>query len=137
MLIMALTVSLSPTEQSVFDNINLARQRLGLPMVELDESLIELARNRSRDMATRGYFAHVTPEGTTAFNMLDELGIYSPYAGECLARTNESPEVVFEAFMESPSHRKVLLNPHYSKIGVGQGIDSNGMLYIAVILIGY
>jgi len=123
--------------QELLDGVNEARLEQDLPALEIYQPLVTLATERSQDMATRGYFSHITLEGKTVFDMLDARQIPSPYAGEILARTGVgSAEGVISAFMESPCHRKVILNQHYSHIGIGEAMDSEGRQYIVIIFIG-
>jgi len=129
-------VALSGNERGLYDAIALARWEQGLPMPAVDERLVVLARQRSKDMVERGYFSHTTPDGKTIFDMLDSLSVPSPYAGEILARTTGPTEGIMDAFLASPSHSHVIFNSHYTRIGVGDTVDTNGVRYITVIFVG-
>jgi len=119
----------------------------------IDGRLVVLARERSDDMMTRGYFSHTTPEGKMVFDFLDARGIYSPYAGENLARTNaednQAVQLVVSGFMNSGAHRKNVLNSHYTHLGIGEatgpsiqdpedpsGSEGEGMRYFTLVFIG-
>lgn len=136
--LLSLCFSLTQGEQEMTAMVNATRLSQGLSTLEPNQALVNLARQRSEDMATKGYFSHTTPEGETVFDMLDSLGIPSPYAGEILARTSTSTpaEAILQAFMASPTHRRVILNPHYDYIGVGEAVNAEGLRYITVIFIG-
>jgi len=87
----------------------------------LTESLAlkEAAEHKARDMAAKGYFSHVGPDGKEPWVWLTEAGYAYGTAGENLAvRFNESADVV-EAWMASPSHRANIVKPTYTEIGVG------------------
>ena len=120
--------------------INGERAKAGLPVLAIDERLAVLARERSNDMVTRGYFSHTTPEGKMVFDFLDARGIYSPYAGENLGRiygeANQAVQLVVAAFMNSGPHRKNVLNSHYTHLGIGEVTNSEGMLYFTLVFIG-
>ena len=124
----------------MWEGINGERANVGLPPLAIDGRLVGLARERSNDMMTRGYFSHTTPEGKMVFDFLDARGIYSPYAGENLARTNaeasQAVEVVVSAFMSSGTHRKNILNSHYTYLGIGEATSPEGMKYFTLIFIG-
>lgn len=99
-----------------------------------------LARERSNDMATRGYFSHTTPEGKIIFDFLKGRGIYSSYVGENLGRTNaganQAVQVTVSAFMESAGHRKNVLHSHYTYLGVGEATSPEGIRYFTLVFIG-
>ena len=108
----------------MWEAINGERANAGLPPLAIDERLVGLARERSNDMMTRGYFSHTTPEGKMIFDFLEASGIYSPYAGENLARSNaeasQAVQLALSGFMNSPTHRKNVLNSHYTHLGIGE-----------------
>ena len=54
------------------------------PLVQND-LLIKAAQLKAEDMATRGYFAHVSPDGKTPWYWHDAVGYKYTYAGENLA----------------------------------------------------
>ena len=88
-------------------------------------SLVENARldaaaqAKAADMAARGYFAHIGPDGTLPWQWITGAGYSYSYAGENLAvRFTDSKDVV-NAWMASPSHRGNILKPAYTHIGVG------------------
>jgi len=124
----------------MWEGINGERANAGLSPVAIDGRLVDLARERSNDMMTRGYFSHTTPEGKMVFDLLDARGIYSPYAGENLARSNaEDSQVVqlaLSGFMNSPTHRKIVLSPHYTYLGIGQATSPEGIKYFTLVFIG-
>ena len=49
----------------VHDEANAARRAASLPAVRWSARLARVAQGHSDDMAARGYFAHVSPDGTT------------------------------------------------------------------------
>lgn len=124
----------------MWEAINGERANAGLPLLAIDGRLVVLARERSNDMMTRGYFSHTTPEGKMIFDSLDSRGIYSPYAGENLARTNseanQAVQLVLSGFMNSSTHRKNVLNSHYTHLGIGEATSPEGMKYFTLVFIG-
>jgi uncharacterized protein YkwD len=133
-------VALLDLESQMWEGINGERANAGLPPLAIDGRLEDLARERSNDMMTRGYFSHTTPEGKMVFDFLDARGIYSPYAGENLARTNaeasQAVPLALSGFLNSPGHRKNLLNSHYTYLGIGEATSPEGMKYFTLIFIG-
>jgi uncharacterized protein YkwD len=99
--------------------------------------LVRIARERAQDMATHSYFAHTSPSGQTAFGLMDAYGFAAFASGENLARNNypsgQSVATAMSAFMTSDGHRENLLNPRYTRIGIGHAIAPDGMNYYAVL----
>lgn len=85
-----------------------------------EDSLLEqAAQAKANDMAAKGYFAHIGPDGKTPWQWIAGSGYQYQYAGENLAvRFIDSTDVV-NAWMESPTHRANIVKPVYTEIGVG------------------
>lgn len=77
------------------------------------------AQAKANDMAAKGYFSHVSPDGATPWQWIAGAGYQYQYAGENLAvRFIDSQDVV-NAWMASPTHRENIVKPVYTQIGVG------------------
>ena len=103
---------------------NTERTKVGDAGVVENASLARAAQNKANDMATKGYFSHVGPDGKEPWVWISEAGYQYRFAGENLAvRFDESSDVV-NAWMASPSHRANIVKPVYTEIGIGvaQGI---------------
>ncbi len=133
-------VALTPQESGFVARLNSERAAAGLPPLVVDPDLVAIARIRSSDMAARGYFSHTSPEGETAFTLIDEWGIGYSWAGENLARNNYPPSetviVAVRDLMASPSHRDNILSVHYTRVGVGYAEDGDGMRYFTTVFVG-
>jgi uncharacterized protein YkwD len=124
-------------EERLLRQINGARTQAGLHAVVLDRALITLARDRSADMANRGYFDHHTPSGSTFIDMLKARHVPFYMAGEIIAQNNYSTaqtvDQAFAAYMGSGEHRAIILMGNWKSVGVGQAVDGRGMYYYTVI----
>ncbi len=81
--------------------------------------LNQSAQAKADDMATKGYFAHNSPDGTQPWSWIDAAGYDYQYAGENLAvRFVDSKDVVV-GWMASPTHRANIVKPAYTEVGVG------------------
>lgn len=100
------------------------REKLAVPPVELDSGLSRAAQMKADDMAARGYFAHVDPEGRQPWQWLDKAGYSYSYAGENLAVNFTDSKDVEQAWMNSPTHRANIAKAQYTKVGIGV---ANGM----------
>ena len=119
---------------------NQQRAASGLSPLALDGTLVAAARQRAQDMAAKGYFAHTSPSGETAFSVIDGYGYVYAIAGENIARNNypqsQSVGVAMNGFMNSPGHRANILEVLFTKVGIGVATDGNGMIYYAVVFAG-
>lgn len=114
--------------------INSARRAHDLPSLRLDARLMLAARRHSADMVRRGYFSHVSPGGARIAQRLRRVG----YVGVCAWRAGETlawgygdertPASRVAAWLASPPHRRVLLDPGYRDAGVGtaRGVPGGG-----------
>jgi hypothetical protein len=98
---------------------NEERLAVALPAVTQNTLLDAAAQMKAEDMASRGYFAHVTPDGKEPWFWLDEAGYAYAHAGENLAVNFDDSDEVVEAWMDSPTHRANIVKEKYQEIGVG------------------
>ena len=113
------TKDASQFEQKVVDLVNQERQKQGLKPLTLNKELSDVARTKSKDMMDKGYFDHNSPTYGSPFDMMKQFGIEYTTAGENIAKGQQSPEDVMNAWMNSDGHRKNILNPDFTEIGVG------------------
>lgn len=76
------------------------------------------AQLHANDMAAKGYFAHVSPDGKQPWYWLDQVGYNYTYAGENLAVDFTDSTAVNTAWMNSPEHRANILKPEYTQMGI-------------------
>lgn len=119
------TSALSAYEQKVVDLTNQERAKNGLAPLKVDETLSKMAREKSRDMSANGYFSHTSPTYGSPFDMMKQYGISYRAAGENIAMGQRSPEEVVTAWMNSEGHRKNILSPNFTHIGVGHIAQGN------------
>ncbi len=117
------TLSQAEFEQEVIRLTNLERDKHGFKPLKLDESLANVARKKSVDMATNNYFSHDSPTYGSPFAMMESLGIKYYSAGENIARGQTTPSEVVQAWMDSEGHRENILHPDFTHIGVGFEVD--------------
>ncbi|SCY38054.1 CAP domain-containing protein [Alkaliphilus peptidifermentans] len=110
--------NLSSEEQQLVDLVNSARQTNGLPPLQISFEVTRVARIKSQDMIDNNYFSHYSPIHGSPFEMLDSYGVDYLHAGENLA-ANASIENAHTALMDSSGHRKNILNPDFTHIGIG------------------
>ncbi|MHB9107258.1 MAG: CAP domain-containing protein [Armatimonadota bacterium] len=116
-------------ERAVAWHTNIERRKRGLQPVALDHRLRVAARQHSLEMGTRRYFNHYSPVAAwrTPWQRAYYAGFWGPSVGEnillarkCRYRKPEQIGAYFvRLWMNSPTHRKNLLNPEWTRIGVG------------------
>lgn len=90
----------------------------GLQPLTVNPLLQWAAQEKADDMAAKGYFAHVAPDGTTPWYWMDKVHYSFSAAGENLAINFVDSTDVEVAWMNSSKHRDNILNPNYTEIGI-------------------
>ena len=123
---------LSAQEQEAGNLLNSDRRRYNLPALAIDPTLSSIARIKSQDMLTGGYFAHTSPTYGDVRDMLTHFGYAYTAAGENIARYG-SLDKAHAALMSSPGHRRNILSSAYTKVGVGIALNAQGHVYLTQI----
>ncbi|VIF57031.1 sporulation protein [Clostridioides difficile] len=126
----------SAYQKEVVDLVNIERSKAGLNPLTLDSSISNVATKKSQDMIDNNYFSHNSPTYGSPFDMLKKFGISYKTAGENIAMGQKTPKEVVNAWMNSEGHRKNIMNPNFSKIGVGVAQKSGGSIYWTQIFVG-
>ena len=116
--------SVSAFEKAVLDLTNAERQKAGLKPLQTDRNLMNSARQKSADMASKNYFSHTSPTYGSPFDQMKANGVTYRSAAENIAMGQRSAEEVVKGWMESPGHRQNILTPEFTHIGIGY--DKNG-----------
>ena len=103
---------------ALVDLTNTDRANLSLSKLTTSSVLQQAAQLKANDMATKGYFAHNSPEGNTPWHWFDLAGYDYQYAGENLAINFTESREVETAWMNSPGHRSNILSWYFSEIGI-------------------
>jgi uncharacterized protein YkwD len=71
-------------------------------------------------MRDKNYFSHDSPTYGSPKQMVDDFGIKYQYGiGENIAAGFNTPTEVMRSWMNSDDHRRNILDPKYTHIGVG------------------
>jgi len=112
-------------ESEVVRLVNEERAKYGLSPLTQNWELSRVARYKSNDMSSKGYFSHTSPTYGSPFDMIKAFGISYKTAGENIAYGQRTPSEVVKAWMNSSGHRANILNSSYTQIGVGYCNDGN------------
>ena len=127
------------TEQGVLQWTNIQRTRNGLAPLTGNIQLNGAASSKLQDMFSRQYFAHVSPSGEGAGDLVKDTGYEFLAIGENLALGNyQDDQTLVQAWMDSPGHRANILNIRYQEIGVavGKAIFEGNSTWLAVQIFG-
>lgn len=125
-------------EQQCLDEINRVRRHSGLPRLAFYEDLLPVARDYSRRMAEEHFFSHNDPDGKTVRERVDDAEIRWRMVGENLAYSNGYVNPVaasLHGWMESPGHRKNILEPEFGLTAIGVWIKDDGTVYFTEIFL--
>lgn len=85
--------------------------------LQINKQLTTAAQAKANDMAKRGYWSHVTPDGKQPWTFVTDAGYQYEAAGENLAYGFVSSDQVMTAWMDSPEHRANILDADYQDVG--------------------
>lgn len=112
------TTKLGSKEQQMLDLVNNERSKNGLSPLKADYELARVAATKSQDMVDNNYFSHNSPTYGSPFDMMKSFGIKYLTAGENLAG-NSNVDRAHTSLMNSSGHRKNILSPNFTHIGIG------------------
>jgi len=134
--------NLEQVSKSVVCLVNAERRDRRIPKLERNSRLNRAAKAHADDMVAKKYFSHQSPSGAGLADRVRKSGYLRSddwLLGENLAwatGTLQSPEVVVAAWMNSPSHRRNILDRKFKDLGLaatyGVPIDnaSDGVTYV-------
>ena len=109
----------------LIDQTNLIRVNEKINTLAINEALNQAAKLKVEDMASKGYFAHFSPDGKTPWYWFSQAGYDYVSAGENLAVNFTDSQEVTDAWMNSPAHRANIESGNYQEIGIAtaNGVD--------------
>lgn len=126
--------NLDTLRQHALELVNADRKEEGLPELRLGPILNEAAQSHATDMIARDYYAHVAPDGQTAFDRFRAAGGNRwALSGENIAKCSgctpppdtERVEAFHEGWMQSPEHRDNILSEGFDRLGFGIAGDAD------------
>lgn len=127
----------SDDEREIFNLVNKQRRKAGLGELQWNSDLEKLARNYSRKMADGKFFSHFERNGDSIVQRAMKMKIGGwRRIGENLFRSEPYDKLnkfAVEKWMESPLHRKNILDGRYNTTGIGIAVARDGMIYITQV----
>jgi uncharacterized protein YkwD len=119
--------------------INDERLIRGLPILQFDPMLTEIAERHSQQMAARSFFAHISPDGRNLETRLrlngvrdwrliaENLAVHYDWLAPVSAAIN--------GWMMSPGHKQNILDARFKYTGIGVAYGANGSLYFTQVFL--
>jgi hypothetical protein len=126
------------TQTEIVAETNPHREAGGHLPLSVHPKLQHAAQMKAEDMIARDYFAHTGPNGETPWVWLDRAGYSYALAGENLAMDFFDSRLLVNAWLNSPSHARNILNGYYTDIGIGvaEGEIDGRKTVVAVMFVG-
>lgn len=112
-------LDLGAQEARFVELVNAHRRQKGCPALKLNPKLMKLARDHSRDMASRDFFSHTNPDGQNPFDRMKSMGLRYRMAAENIAFGQRTAEQVIRSWLGSSGHRKNIENCSLKEHGIG------------------
>lgn len=104
--------------ETMLTMINQERAKVGVSPLVFREEVFAYADIRAQEIVHK--FSHTRPDGTKGW---EGLPVPSSWRGENIAAGQRTAEIAMQDFMNSPGHRKNILNPNYTQVAIGYHYD--------------
>ena len=125
-------------ERDLLDLTNDERAQAGLGTLLPDEALALAARHHAQEMRDLNFFSHSSPtlDNATLGKRVAQAGSAALSVGENLALVGaqETAQQSVHGWMESPGHRRNMLEPSFTHVGFGVSKDTSGRVFVAQVL---
>jgi uncharacterized protein YkwD len=116
----------SATEaEELFWYLNEARRLHNLPPLAYVHVMSVAALRHAEDMVINQFTGHTGTDGSRPFDRLPSFGYTGKYAGEATAWGHPDAKGAVEFWVNSSGHRRVILNPNATEVGVGYAFSAN------------
>ncbi|MFD3807527.1 CAP domain-containing protein [Streptomyces sp. NPDC058611] len=113
------TAAPSGAQAEVLALVNKERTAVGCPVLTLNAKLTKAAQDHSADMAANSNMSHTGSDGSDPGQRITRAGYQWRTYGENVAYGYSTPEKVMQGWMNSPGHKRNILDCSYKEIGIG------------------
>jgi hypothetical protein len=126
------------TADTVIKLVNDARAAINVVVLKKNDLLQKAAEQKAQDMIENNYFAHISPQGKSPWDWINQSGYDYRFAGENLAINFINAKDEQQAWMDSELHRKNILSSDYEDTGVAveKGIIDGHETIVVVQMFG-
>ncbi|MFD3328428.1 CAP domain-containing protein [Streptomyces sp. NPDC058701] len=113
------TAAPSGAQAEVLALVNKERAAVGCPVLTLNAKLTKAAQDHSADMAANSNMSHTGSDGSDPGRRITRAGYQWRTYGENVAYGYSTAAKVMEGWMNSPGHKRNILDCSYKEIGIG------------------
>ncbi len=124
-------VPVASQASTVTDVVNAARKGKGRKAIQRSSRLDAVAASHANDMAKRGYFSHVSPNGSKPSDRARRAGYRYCLIAENIANGYPTVAQVMNGWMKSSGHRKNILLPKVTEFGLARAPGDTWVMVLA------
>jgi hypothetical protein len=117
------------SERQLFDSLNHERTEQGLSRLQWDSALFKAARKHALLMLNLNILEHQLPNEPTLEARLAEAGARFTSIAENIA-VGANPLTIHAGWMQSPGHRRNILNPQTNSVGIAAVRGPGGLFAV-------
>jgi uncharacterized protein YkwD len=117
------------SERQLFEALNRERSAQGLSPLRWDDTLFKAARLHALRMADLNILEHQLPNEANLEGRLAEAGAHFSIIAENIA-VGPNPPAIHSGWMNSPGHRKNILNPGLTSVGIAAVHGPGGLFAV-------
>jgi len=117
------------SERQLFEALNRERSAQGLSALRWDASLFKAARLHALRMADLNMLEHQLPSESNLEGRLAEAGAHFSVIAENIA-IGPNPQSIHNGWMDSPGHRKNILDPRLTSVGIAAVHGPGGLFAV-------
>jgi uncharacterized protein YkwD len=117
------------SERQLFEALNRERLAQGFASLQWDESLFKAARRHALRMANLNMLEHQLPSEPKLEERFTEAGARFSIIGENIA-LGPNPNTIHNGWMESPGHRKNILDARFNAVGIAAVRGTGGLFAV-------
>lgn len=110
--------ALADPAQSVLASVNALRAKAGCGPLKLNKALMAAAQTHATNMAEQDFFGHTGKDGRGFASRIRKQGYTYGLAAENIAAGQPTVERAIKAWLESPGHRRNILNCKFRDTGI-------------------
>ena len=117
------------SERQLFESLNRERTAQGLSALQWDDALFKAARRHALLMLNLNRLEHQLPSESSLEGLLAEAGARFSVIAENIA-IGPNPRIIHAGWMDSPGHRKNILNPRLTSVGIAAVRGPGGLFAV-------
>jgi hypothetical protein len=120
---------MTDAERQLFDELNRERAAQNLPALTWDNSLAVAARQHAARMADRNMVSHQVADEPPLAQRAAQAGAHFSKIAENIA-VGSDPASIHDGWMSSPGHRRNILDPQLTAVGIAAVKGSGGLFAV-------